>query len=258
MTLLELTEPVFQYICRLNRLARRSGAARGDTMSIRRGAAGGPGGTGFALRSLDYSVVRAEVKGLFDDMAQKAAGDNRLAAQFKLVEMPLLFFVDSMISESRLTFADQWNQKRLAYEKKELAGDQKFFDLLEDTLKDPSEEASERLAVFYTCLGIGFTGFYFNQPEYLRKTMLTIAPRIRRLMETDKSAKVCPEAYENVDTRNLVQPPGSRLIFVGILFVCFMLAVIFAYGWMYRSAAKDLKASIAGIEEHNPGPAPKQ
>ena len=28
MTLLELTEPLFQYICKLNRLARRSAAAR--------------------------------------------------------------------------------------------------------------------------------------------------------------------------------------------------------------------------------------
>ena len=36
-----------------------------------------------------------------------------------------------MISESSLPFAAQWNQNRLAYERNELAGDEKFFDLLE-------------------------------------------------------------------------------------------------------------------------------
>src|SRR5207249_3023762 len=103
----------------------------------------------------------------------------RLASQLKKVELPLTFFVDSLIAESSLPFAAQWNQNRLAYDRNELAGDEKFFDLLDEDLKDQSEEASERLAVFYVCLGLGFSGIYFRQPELLRKNMLTIAPRIR-------------------------------------------------------------------------------
>jgi cytochrome bd-type quinol oxidase subunit 1 len=43
---------------------------------------------------------------------------------------------------------------------RQLAGDEKFFDLLEETLNDSSEDASERLAVYYTCLGLGFMGMY--------------------------------------------------------------------------------------------------
>ena len=38
-------------------------------------------------------------------------------------------------SESTLPFAAQWNQNRLAYERNELAGDEKFFDLLEETIQ---------------------------------------------------------------------------------------------------------------------------
>lgn len=242
MTLLELTDPIFQYVCRLNRVARKSGVpATGDTGFLTKGAAAPRGA------SLDYAVVRSEIKALFEDFMQKGSGDIRLSGQVKKVEMPLLFFVDSLIAESTLSFAAQWNQNRLAYERNELAGDEKFFDLLEETMKDPSEEASERLAVFYTCIGLGFVGVYFRQPEYLRKTMLTIAPRIRHLVETDQTARICPETYEGVDTRDLVQPPSSKMVLVGILFLCFILAVLVSYVWMYRAASKNLSASLDQI-----------
>lgn len=241
MTLLELTEPVFQYVCRLNRLARKSGApSAGDTSVL----AKSPSGASPRVASLDYAVVRSEVKALIEDLIQKSSGEMRLSMQAKKMELPLLFFVDSMIAESSLPFAGQWNQNRLAYERNELAGDEKFFDLLEETMKDSSEDASERLAVFYNCIGLGFSGIYFRQPEYLRKTMLTIAPRIRHLVEADQTAKICPDAYEGIDTRNLVEPPGSKMMFVGILFLCFILSVGITYVFLYLSASRSLSSSM--------------
>ena len=39
-------------------------------------------------------------------------------------------------------------------------------------MKENGDDASERLAVFYVCIGLGFTGIYFKQPEFLRKTTL--------------------------------------------------------------------------------------
>ena len=249
MTLLELTEPIFQYVCRLNRLARKSGgSASGETSFIAK-SPGTPATTHTVpkLASLDYAVVRSEVKAIFEDLVAKSSSDIRLNSQIKKVELPLLFFVDSMISEGTLPFAAQWNQNRLAYERNELAGDEKFFDLLEETMKDSSEDASERLAVFYNCVGLGFSGIYFRQPEYLRKTMLTIAPRIRHLVEADQTAKICPDAYEGIDNRNLVQPPSSRMVFVGILFLCFILSVLITYVFLYRSASKSLSNSMEEI-----------
>lgn len=243
MNLLELTEPIFQYACRLNRLARKSGGTNSsDTAFIAKGAPAAP-----RVASLDYAVVRSELKAIFEDLIQKSNSDVRLNAQAKKVELALLFFVDSMISESSLPFAAQWNQNRLAYERNELAGDEKFFDLLEETMKDSSEDASERLAVYYNCIGLGFSGIYFKQPEYLRKTMLTIAPRIRHLVEADQTAKICPDAYEGIDTRNLVQPPGSKMVFVGILFLCFILAVGITYVFLYRAASRSLSTSLEHI-----------
>ena len=119
-----------------------------------------------------------------------------------------------------------------------------FFDLLEETERDPSDDASERLAVFYMCIGLGFTGIYFKQPEFLRKTMLSIAPRIRHFVENDQNAKICPEAYEAVDTRDLVQPPSGRMVVVGMIFLGFLLAVLISYFVMYRQASSNLNNSI--------------
>jgi len=247
MNLLELSEPIFQYVCRLNRLARKSGGGpSGDTSFVAK-TPGSPPVTVPRVASLDYAVVRSEIKAMFEDFLAKSNSDMRLNVQARKVELPLLFFVDSMISDSALPFAAQWNQNRLAYERNELAGDEKFFDLLEETLKDSSEDASERLAVFYNCVGLGFSGIYFRQPEYLRKTMLTIAPRIRHLVEADQTAKICPDAYEGIDSRNLVQPPGSKMVLVGILFLCFILAVGITYFVLYRAASKSLSTSMDHI-----------
>src|SRR5687767_5192650 len=173
MTLIELCEPLFQYICRLNRMARSGAHA-------------------------DHTVVREEIKAILEDIMQKSMSDMRLAAQVKKMELPLVFFVDSMIAESKLKFAGQWHSNRLAFARNELAGDEKLFDLLEDTMQDSSEDASERLAVYYTCMGLGFCGMYVGQQDYLRGKMMAIAPRIRHLIDADQSARICAEAYEKV------------------------------------------------------------
>jgi type VI protein secretion system component VasF len=246
MTLLELTEPLFQYICRLNRIGRRGPSAKSsDTTFMPKSAVAAAAAARGA--NLDDVVARSEIKALLEDMMSKAATDLRLSQQARKIELPLIFFIDSMISESALPFAAQWNQNRLAYERQELAGDEKFFDLLDEALKETGEDAAERLAVFYICIGLGFAGIYFKQPEFLRKTMLSIAPRIRHLVENDQTARICPEAYQGVDTRNLVEPPSSRMVLVGIVFACFTFAVLISYVLMYREASKNLNYSIEEV-----------
>ena len=149
-----------------------------------------------------------------------------------------------------LPFAAQWNQNRLAYERNELAGDEKFFDLLDEDMKDPSDEASERLAVFYICVGLGFTGIYFKQPEFLRKTMFTIAPRIKRWIDADEAAKICPDAYEGVDSRDLTEPPSKKVLVVSLVFASLIAAALFSYIWLYHRSASELTSSFDAIKQH--------
>src|SRR5689334_596798 len=144
MTLLELCEPLFKKICLLNRLGRKAGSASA---------------------TIEYEKLRLEIKELLAELEKKSTTEPGLGAQWRKVELALVFFVDSMIAESGLSVSAMWHQNRLAYERKELAGDEKFFDLLDETLNDPSPEATERLQIFYTCLGVGFTGWYAGQNE---------------------------------------------------------------------------------------------
>lgn len=223
MTPLELCEPLLTKICLLNRLGRKGGGSFG------------------------YDQLRAEIEEIFGSLRASAEADPGLKAHWQKLELPLIFFVDSMISESGLTVAAEWNRNRLAYERKELAGDEKFFDLLDETLNDPSDEANQRLPVFYTCIGLGFMGWYGGQPEYLRGKMLDISQRIRTAMETDKTARICPEAYLNVDTRDLVQPPASRLGGIAIVFAGLCLIVVTVEAYLFHAASLSLTDSLSAI-----------
>ena len=226
MNLLEYTEPLFQYVCILNRAGRKGG-------------------------NVEYNTVRSKIKVLFEDLRGGAVADPRLNPQYKKMEQPLIFFVDSMICDSKLPFAAKWNQERLAYSFNELAGDEKFFDLFDETLKEQGDDATERLSVYYTCIGLGFTGWYAGQPEYLRKKMLEVAPRIRHMLESDTTVRVCPEAYQNVDSRNLVEPPSSKMIVILIIFLVFMLTTVACNIVLFQQASRQLTDSLAEIIAHD-------
>jgi len=223
MTLSELCEPLFQKVCLLNRLGRKGGG------------------------SSDCEQLRFEVKELFERMGKAAENDPVLKAQWQKLELPLIFFTDSMIAESGLPVAGEWNRNRLAYDRKELAGDEKFFDFLDETLSDPSNEATERLTIYYTCLGLGFSGWYAGQPEYLRGKMMDISQRVRPALDTDKAARICPEAYNNVDTRELLQPPGLRLGAIALIFGGLSLIVMTVEIYLLRAASLSLSDSLSAI-----------
>jgi len=222
MTLLELCEPLLEYICRLNRAGRKGG-------------------------SFEYSAIRSDILGLFDQIRSRAGSDFKLSSQFKAVELPLIFFVDAMIAESKLPCARPWHNERLAFKRDELAGDEKFFDLLDETLRDPSDEATERLTVYYSCIGLGFTGFYFSQPEYLRKKMQDILLRIRGHIEGDANARICPEAYEFTDSRDLIQPPTGRVWLMLVIFAICALTALGCNLYLFHRAAGDLRESLGFI-----------
>lgn len=256
--LLELCEPFFQYLCRLNRAGRLSAASgtpvSGATALFSKSSDGGFAASGSGPRPihLSFSAARSEVLGILQEMSRKAASDYRLSEQVRQIDLPLKFFADSYIAESKLPFAAEWNNSRLAYEHNELAGDEKFFDIIEETLRDKGAEASERLAVYFQCLGLGFTGAFPNQVELLRKYMNDLTPRVQQLMDKDHLAQVCPEAYRGVDTTNLIPPESNNLVIVGIMFACFLVAAFVAFFSLYFQASKSLKTALEVVEQHDP------
>jgi hypothetical protein len=226
MTLVELCEPLFQYICRLNR-------------SVRKGL------------PVETSTVRSEIKAILADMKAKAATTPNLVANYEKVELTLLFFVDFMVRDF---VGGRWQE--LAAERKELAGDERFFDLLDETLKEQGDAANERLAVYYVCLGLGFTGWYQGQPEFLRKKMLEISARIRGIMDADTATRICPEGYEHVNTANLVEPPGRKLVGVGIALVCLFILVFGLNISMYLNSERTMAEAVEHIKNKGGTAAP--
>jgi type VI secretion system protein ImpK len=224
MTLEELCEPFFHYVCRLNRSSRQASA-------------------------VEMGTVRAQIKQLFDDMAATALPDPYLAEQYARVELALIFFVDSTIAESVLPFASAWDQQRLAYERKELAGDEKFFDLLEETVVETTDAAIERLVIFYTCLGLGFTGWFAGQPDVIQAKMRELYVRIRGAAGAAKAGGlVCPEAYENLDTRNFIERPGRKLATMGILLAIMAVVLLVSNIVIYKLSSSQLAETLEQIE----------
>lgn len=220
MTLLELCEPLFQYVARLCRSARM----------------------GYAL---EMGQVQSDIKRVFQEMKAAVSGSPDLARQYEKVELPLIFFVDFMIKESRLSFAGAWVE--LGREKNELAGDEKFFDLLDVDLADPSESATERLVIYYTCLGLGFTGIYTGQPESILRLVSEMSARISGMMDADQKSHVCPEAYENVDSRDFVVPPGAKLVGIGIALVGLLVVWSIAYLFLFMRTSSGVARAVDTI-----------
>ena len=220
MTLLELSEPLFQYMCRLNRSARKGG-------------------------NYELSQVQSEIKGFLSEAKAKSVGEN-LSEQFDKIELPLIFFCDFMIKESALPWAREW--KEIAFDRREMAGDEKFFDLLEETLKDKSPAANDRLTVFYTCIGLGFTGWYTSQPEYLRRKMKEIAARLQAAGMFSDAQRICADAYEKVDTRDLIEPPGTKLLGIAIILIGLIVVLFFTYAFLYRDSAQALVKDVDTIK----------
>jgi type VI protein secretion system component VasF len=221
MTLLELSEPLFQYICRLNRSARKGG-------------------------NYELGQVQSEIKGFLAEAKAKSVGEN-LSDQYEKIELPLMFFCDFMIKESALPWARDWRE--LAFERHEMAGDEKFFDLLEETLKDKSPAANDRLTVFYTCIGLGFTGWYTSQPEYLRRKMKEIAARLQAANMFSDAQRICADAYEKVDTRDLIEPPGMKLLGIAIILFGLIVVLFVMYAFLFSDSSKNLNKALQTIQQ---------
>jgi hypothetical protein len=103
------------------------------------------------------------------------------------------------------------------------------------------------LVIYYTCIGLGFTGVYTGQPESIQRLMLEISARIASVVDADEKSYVCPEAYENVDARDFVEPPGAKLAGVGIALVGLLVVWSIAYLFLFVRTSSGVARAIETI-----------
>jgi type VI secretion system protein ImpK len=223
MTLLQLCDPLFKYICFLNRSARK----------------GAP---------LEPAQVESEIEAILSDMRSKARSNPGLVDQYEKVEMPLLFFVDNVICSGSHDLANNWN--RLAYKRDVVTGDDEFGLMLDNALSEPeSVSANERLAVFYTCLGLGFTGGNFEDPTLRQQRMIQIARRIRSMTELEDRARITPQAYSYTLQDNLVPPPVGPVWKIGVALVGLVVVFAVLNGYAYRDAINELNKHVTNVQK---------
>ena len=81
--------------------------------------------------------------------------------------------------------------------------------------------------------------------------MNVIAARLKKGMLTDARARLNPEAYEHLDTRNLIQPPGIKLAVVAILFAGALLLTGALNIYLFHTASRGLADSLREILTHD-------
>ena len=126
---------------------------------------------GCITNMVDRDRFRQDITALLEDARRKALSDPQLQREFSWIEKPLVFFIDYMVKEGRFPFREEWWELSRNYS--ELSGDEKFFDLLSETLNYPDQ--ANAFTLFYIMLGLGFDGVYRykqdNIEQYMRLCM---------------------------------------------------------------------------------------
>ncbi len=214
--LVELTHPLIRHLLRSCRFAR----------------AGAP---------ITAKSLKGELRRIMEQIRTDCENKPALKRDFERIERPLVFFIDYTIKEGGLPFSADWVE--LARDYNELSGDEKFFDMLSDTLEDP--DAKSRLYLFYLMLGYGFDGCHCGEGDFLERKMRLCATRFPTLNPV--SAK---ELFESAGEGGVRMPHPRRMLafvtFVAVVFAALSLAFnIMRFG----SATADYRAALDGCLE---------
>jgi type VI protein secretion system component VasF len=168
---------------------------------------------------------RRDIEISLEDVKLTAEGDPVLSREYERIERPLVFFIDFMVKEGTFPFSRDWRELGRNYN--ELSGDEKFFNLLSDALKD--SKAHNTIPLFFTMLGLGFEGAYIQDRGYIEKTMKDCAARLPGAIDIREE----PILRFNVEERIAGSKKGQALrplrmaLFFSLLFLAVSLIVNF-------------------------------
>jgi type VI secretion system protein ImpK len=222
MTPLELCEPLFLFVCKINRSKRKGGPA------------------------FEAAQLRAEVDRILRTMVQQSTTERDLPKQFNQLKPMLLAFVDGMAAQA---LPGKWTNMSGPGQ----SGEEYFFKQLDEAMADSSPAAQQRLMVFYTCLGLGY-GEWRNGPDEARQLndkINQVAGLLQDFMDLDERRKLCTSAYEHTDTRLLEPPLAQRLTSLGIVLVGLLVIAFVANAMLYRQKTRGLNEMMNSVIGHS-------
>jgi type IV/VI secretion system ImpK/VasF family protein len=201
------------------------------------------GGEREAYRVRDRLLKQLEL--LRERAEQESAS---LKADYDRIEPVLAYFADDVINASTLPFASQWVGEMLLASDPHINvrnGREQFFHELAGALREPESRVAQRLAIFQTCLGLGFAGIHFNSSDKLRAFSEEILDKLDAHVRSQKADEpMCPEAYEK-DDRELFRPVRERVMAIGLLCFALVLATLVSYFWLFFAARQEI-ANVLG------------
>lgn len=241
MKSIEICEELFQYICMLTRSAEREGR-------------------------LDRLQIVRRVGGIMDRIEADIYQHN-LGSQWDTVKQVLVYFVDYMLASSKLRLAGEWSDNRLAdqmFGNAQMAGDEKFYHLLVESLQYGDRAMDDVLALFYMCLGLGFVGvpprshlsatldipLDFDDTQIINRMMQLIKNKIQIRDEQDR---LLDRREYQVDATDMRQRPGMSVAIVFSVVCVLLVFLVIANGRLFDGYTQELEASLIMIQEASPG-----
>ena len=241
----EHLRPLFLYVCEQHRLAKEGGKS-----------------------VVSYETVRQTVLDKVATIDQAARLDPVLRQHLDKIKEPILWYLDSTFGspDNAFGFRQKWNDNRLADYGKDgnLSGEDAFFDELDKELGNDAKDEStnERLAFYYTALGLGFTGRFFKREEAhraeLKSYMQRLYPRVAKYLDTDASGKVTPECYRFTDNRDFVAPSRDKPLIFFAAFLLVVSSLLFGYIHWYHKEADELRGFIRDVDFKKADPESKE
>jgi type VI protein secretion system component VasF len=184
---------------------------------------------------------REDIEAALDDAKRTAAADPALIRDYERIERPLVFFIDYMVKEGSFPFNREWRELGRNYN--ELSGDEKFFNLLSEALRDSKAHAA--IPLFYTMLGLGFEGAHAQDRGFIEKTMKDCAAQFPAELDIREEPLVEVATEKRIAGSKRVRalrPLRMALVF-SILFLVFSLALNFA---VFYKTTRPFRESLSG------------
>lgn len=202
---------------------------------------------------IPYETLLSEIHAYLGELDSKCRTNPQLQELYRKVERSVIFFIDYTIKEGGFSYSERYSE--LARNFNELSGDEKFFDLLQESLDRRDDPQIFKL--YYLMLGLGFDGVFKRD----RTKVLELMNRLKQEFPPSfdpRTEPLCPELKEQLNTKSTVASAWwerifSRtglLILVGIMLVALIFNIA-GFNWSIAEFTDTLEQVSSSASPYN-------